>query len=231
MNAATILVVEDDEGIRELLRLFLLKKGYTVFQAEDGFKALELLEQIKPDMILLDVEMPGMNGLEVCKKIRLKTTLPIMFVSYRKELAYKIQGLEAGGDDYITKPFDFNELEARIRAILRRNGWKSDEEEQLTILKYEDLHIHVDACELYLAGNPVKLYHKEFQLLLLLARTPNRVWTAEQLYDQVWGYYSEGDVGTVKVHISNLRRKIEKDPANPRFIQTVRGFGYKFILD
>ncbi|TWT07188.1 response regulator transcription factor [Planococcus sp. CPCC 101016] len=231
MNAATVMIVEDDDGIRELMRLFLLKKGYSILQAEDGFQALELLEREKPDLILLDVEMPGLNGLEVCEKIRLKTTLPILFVSYRKELVYKIQGLEAGGDDYITKPFDFNELEARIRAILRRNGWKSGEEDQLTILKYNDLHIHVDARELYIAGNPVKLYHKEFQLLLLLAQTPNRVWTAEQLYDQVWGYYSEGDLQTVKVHISNLRRKIEPDPANPRFIQTVRGFGYKFILE
>lgn len=231
MNTATVLIVEDDEGIRELMRLFLLKKGYGVLQAADGFRALELLEKEKPDLILLDVEMPGMNGLEVCEKIRLKTTLPILFVSYRKELVYKIQGLEAGGDDYITKPFDFNELEARIRAILRRNGWKSAREEELTIIKYKDLHIHVDARELYIAGKPVKLYHKEFQLLLLLAQTPNRVWTAEQLYDQVWGYYSEGDIQTVKVHISNLRRKIERDPANPCFIQTVRGFGYKFILE
>lgn len=231
MNAATVMIVEDDEGIRELMRLFLLKKGYIVLQAADGFRALEMLEKEKPDLILLDVEMPGMSGLEVCEKIRLKTTLPILFVSYRKELVYKIQGLEAGGDDYITKPFDFNELEARIRAILRRNGWKSGEEDQLAILKYKDLHIHVDSCELYIEGTPVKLYHKEFQLLLLLAQTPNRVWTAEQLYDQVWGYYSEGDVQTVKVHISNLRRKIEKDPTNPSFIQTVRGFGYKFTLE
>lgn len=231
MNAATVMIVEDDDGIRELMRLFLLKKGYGILLAEDGFQALELLERERPDLILLDVEMPGMNGLEVCKKIRLKTTLPILFVSYRKELVYKIQGLEAGGDDYITKPFDFNELEARIRAILRRNGWKNAEEEQLTVLRYNDLHIHVDARELYIAGNPVKLYHKEFQLLLLLAQTPNRVWTAEQLYDQIWGYYSEGDVQTVKVHISNLRRKIEEDPARPRFIQTVRGFGYKFLLE
>ncbi|ALS77975.1 response regulator transcription factor [Planococcus kocurii] len=230
MNVATVLIVEDDEGIRELMRLFLLKKGYGVIQAEDGYQALTLLEKEKPDLILLDVEMPGMNGLEVCKKIRLKTTLPILFVSYRKELVYKIQGLEVGGDDYITKPFDFNELEARIRAILRRNGWRSGEQEQLTILKYNDLHIHVDARELYVAGTQVKLYHKEFQLLLLLAQTPNRVWTAEQLYDQVWGYYSEGDVQTVKVHISKLRKKIEQDPANPIYIQTVRGFGYKFIL-
>ncbi|ANU22604.1 response regulator transcription factor [Planococcus donghaensis] len=231
MNAATIMIVEDDEGIRELTRLFLLKKGYEVIQAEDGFQALELLEKDKPDLILLDVEMPGMNGLEVCRRIRLKTTLPILFVSYRKELVYKIQGLEAGGDDYITKPFDFNELDARIRAILRRNGWRNSADDQLTILKYKDLHIHVDSRELYVGGTAVKLYHKEFQLLLLLAQTPNRVWTAEQLYDQVWGYYSEGEVQTVKVHISKLRKKIEKDPANPEFIQTVRGFGYKFIWE
>lgn len=231
MDSVTVLIAEDDEGIRELMRLFLLKKGYGVIQAVDGFQVLEILEKEKPDLILLDVEMPGMDGLEVCKKIRLKTTLPILFVSYRKELVYKIQGLEAGGDDYITKPFDFNELEARIRAILRRNGWKNDEDDQLTVLNYGDLHLHVDARELYLGNEQVKLHHKEFQLLLLLAQTPNRVWTAEQLYDQVWGYYSEGDLQTVKVHISKLRKKIEKDPANPIYIHTVRGFGYKFIWE
>ncbi|TWT27889.1 response regulator transcription factor [Planomicrobium sp. CPCC 101110] len=228
MKTATVLIIEDEDGIRELIRLFLLKKGYRAIEAEDGYKALEILAKETPDLVLLDIEMPGMNGLEVCEQIRMQTKLPILFVSYRKELTYKIQGLEVGGDDYITKPFDFNELEARIRAILRRNGWSNGEEEKLSVLEFKDMHIHIDARELYIAGKPVRLYHKEFQLLLLLAQTPNRVWTAEQLYDRVWGYYSEGDMQTVKVHISNLRRKVEKDPSNPVYIQTVRGFGYKF---
>lgn len=228
MKSATVLIVEDEDGIRELIRLFLVKKGYRAIEAEDGYEAMDLLAKETPDLVLLDIEMPGMNGLEVCEQIRMQTKLPILFVSYRKELTYKIQGLEVGGDDYITKPFDFNELEARIRAILRRNGWTNGEEEKLSVLEFKDLHIHIDARELYINGNPVRLYHKEFQLLLLLAQNPNRVWTAEQLYDRVWGYYSDGDMQTVKVHISNLRRKVEKDPANPVYIHTVRGFGYKF---
>ncbi|MBZ5200556.1 response regulator transcription factor [Planomicrobium chinense] len=231
MSEATVLVVEDEEGIRELIRLFLMKKGYKVIDAEDGYEAMDKLAKENPDLILLDIEMPGINGLEVCEQIRMQTKLPILFVSYRKELSYKIQGLEAGGDDYITKPFDFNELEARIRAILRRNGWTNGEEEKLSILQYNNIKIHIDARELYIDDKPVHLYHKEFQLLLLLAQTPNRVWTAEQLYDRIWGYYSEGDIQTVKVHISNLRRKVEKDPANPCHIRTVRGFGYKFATE
>lgn len=227
MKNATVLIVEDEDGIRELIRLFLVKKGYRAIEAEDGYQAMDLLAKETPDLVLLDIEMPGMNGLEVCEQIRMQTKLPILFVSYRKELTYKIQGLEVGGDDYITKPFDFNELEARIRAILRRNGWTNGEE-KLSVLEFNNMHIHIDARELYVDGKPVKLYHKEFQLLLLLAQNPNRVWTAEQLYDRVWGYYSDGDVQTVKVHISNLRRKVEKDPTNPLYIHTVRGFGYKF---
>ncbi|MBB5179218.1 DNA-binding response OmpR family regulator [Planomicrobium koreense] len=231
MSEATVMVVEDEEGIRELMRLFLIKKGYRVIDAEDGYEAMDKLAKENPDIILLDIEMPGMNGLEVCEQIRLQTKMPILFVSYRKELSYKINGLEAGGDDYITKPFDFNELEARIRAILRRNGWKNGDEDKLAILEFGDMKIHIDARELYVNDKQVRLYHKEFQLLLLLAQNPNRVWTAEQLYDRIWGYYSEGDIQTVKVHISNLRRKVEKDPANPVHIRTVRGFGYKFTTE
>lgn len=228
MNEATILVVEDEEGIRELIHLYLVKKGYKVLDAEDGFQAMDLVAREKIDLILLDIEMPGMNGLETCEQIREIAKTPILFISYLKDMSYKIGGFEAGADDYITKPFDFNELEARIRALLRRNGWKIKEEKNLEVLKIDDLHIHLDARELYIKGEQVKLFHKEFQLLLLLAQNPNRVWTAEQLYDRVWGYYSEGEIQTVKVHISNLRKKVEKDPAKPMYIKTVRGFGYKF---
>lgn len=231
MKNATVMIVEDEEGIRELMRLFLTKKGYRIIDAEDGYEAMDLLAKEEPDLILLDIEMPGMNGLEVCREIRMQTKLPILFVSYRKELDYKIQGLEVGGDDYITKPFDFNELEARIRAILRRNGWSNGEGNKLNILEYDRLQIHIDARELFIENKPVRLYHKEFQLLLLLAQNPNRVWTSEQIYDRIWGYYSEGDIQTVKVHISNLRRKVEQDPSNPKHIRTVRGFGYKFSIE
>lgn len=228
MTEATVLIVEDEEGIRELLHLFLAKKGYKVFEAEDGYEALDIVAKEKLDLILLDIEMPGINGLETCEQIRQLVRTPILFVSYLKEMSYKIEGFDAGADDYITKPFDFNELDARIRAVLRRNSWTMNEEKKLEVLKYDDLHIHLDARELYIGGKLVKLFHKEFQLLLLLAQNPNRVWTAEQLYDRIWGYYSEGEIQTVKVHISNLRRKVEKDPAHPKYIHTVRGFGYKF---
>lgn len=228
MSEATVLIVEDEEGIRELIRLFLIKKGYSVIEAEDGYEALTLLAKEEIDLILLDIEMPGISGLETCDKIRMQTSIPILFVSYLKDATYKIQGLNGGGDDYLTKPFDFNELEARIKALLRRNGWTRGEKEELSILEYNNLQIHLDAKELYVEGKLVKLYHKEFQILQLLAESPNRVWTAEQLYDRVWGFYTEGDIQTVKVHISNLRRKVEHDPSNPIYIQTVRGYGYKF---
>lgn len=229
MGSATVMVIEDEQGIRELIHAFLKEKGYEVIDVQNGFEAMDLLKKNKPDLILLDAEMSGISSLEVCAKIRLQSRLPVLFISYRKELSFKIQSFDAGGDDYITKPFDFNELEARIRAVLRRTGW-TKETNELAVLRYGDFHMHVDARQLYIAGKPIHLNHKEFQLLLLLAQHPNRVWTAEQLYNQIWGYYSAGELQTVKVHISNLRRKVEKNPAKPVYIQTIRGFGYKFAL-
>ncbi|MTD30534.1 response regulator transcription factor [Planomicrobium sp. YIM 101495] len=229
MKVANVMIVEDESGIREMTRLFLQKKGYEVMEATNGMDALSKLNHHNPDLILLDVEMPEMDGFELCKQIRLHKKVPILFVSGKKEPRFKVRGLEVGGDDYITKPFDFSELEARIRSALRRVGWVSGEEKPLEVLRFDNLTIHVDACELYVGDKEVRLFHKEFQLLLLLAENPNRVWTSEQLYDRIWGYYAEGDIQTVKVHVSNLRRKIEKDPATPKYIQTVRGFGYKFV--
>lgn len=229
MKVAHVMIVEDESGIREMTRLFLQKKGYGVIEAANGLDALSQLNNHNPDLILLDVEMPEMDGFELCRQIRLNKKIPILFVSGKKEAKFKIQGLEVGGDDYITKPFDFSELEARIRSVLRRDGWVKGSEKPLEVLRFGDLAIHVDACELYVEDKEVRLFHKEFQLLLLLAENPNRVWTSEQLYDRIWGYYAEGDIQTVKVHVSNLRRKIEKDPASPKYIQTVRGFGYKFV--
>lgn len=230
MTGKRILLVEDEEGIRELTALFLMNKGYDVLQAETGLAALDNIAETQPDLILLDVEMPGMNGFDTCERIRALTNAPVIFVSCRKETSDKVQGLGLGGDDYITKPFDFNELDARIQASFRRNEWAVEDKKKQSILQYDDLQIHLEPCETFVDGKKVKLLRKEFQLLKIMAQHPNKVWTAEQLYDQVWGYYAEGSTQTVKVHISNLRRKLEKDPTKPKYIQTVRGFGYKFAM-
>ncbi|HHY21152.1 MAG TPA: response regulator transcription factor [Bacilli bacterium] len=224
-----VLIVEDEEGIRKLVQLYLEKKGYRVLATDNGLEALEIVKAQQPDVILLDIEMPGMNGFEVCEQIRRRSKAVILFVSCKKELTDKIKGLSLGGDDYITKPFDFEELEARIQAMLRRNEWLTNEKQGQAILSYGDLHLHIDRGELFIGNEQIKLLNKEFQILLLMAKHPNRVWSSEQLYDQIWGYYGDGSVETVKVHISNLRRKVEKNPADPKYIQTVRGFGYKFV--
>nr|WP_144922116.1 response regulator transcription factor [Paenibacillus bovis] len=231
MSKDRVLVVDDEEGIRELIQLFLQKKGYEVLLADNGYKALEIIIKQQLDVILLDVEMPGMQGFDICEQIRMITKVPVIFVSCKKDSIDRINGLKVGGDDYITKPFDFNELEARIYAVLRRGEWGNKDKRDSTILAFNQLHIHTDTYEVFLNGKQIRLLQKEYQLLLLMAKHPNRVWTAEQLYDHVWGEYSEGSIQTVKVHISKLRRKLENDPTKPEYIQTVRGFGYKFVGD
>lgn len=228
MTGERVLLVDDEVGIRELIHLYLEKKDYQVLIAENGVQALKLAESEKPYIILLDIEMPGKGGFDVCKQIRETTDVPILFISCRRSSVDKIKGFEVGGDDYITKPFDFAELEARIKANLRRNEWQDKKQGEANILIYDELEIHLDSCEIYMNGEPVSLFTKELQLLLILAQRPNQVWSTEKLYDQIWGFESAGDIQTVKVHISNLRRKLESDPAHPKFIQTVRGFGYKF---
>jgi len=223
-----ILLVEDEQGIRELIQLYLENREYSVIPAENGRKALQLTESEKPDLILLDIEMPGLDGFEVCQKIREILDIPIIFISSRRDVLDKIKCFELGGDDYITKPFDFAELEARIRANLRR--YQEGRKKQLTnILKFGDLTIHLDSYECYLHKRRVPLSTKEIQVLILLAKRPNQVFSAEQIYDQIWGFDSVGDIQSVKVHISNLRRKLEENSTNQTFIRTVRGFGYRFV--
>src|SRR5690625_525942 len=223
-----ILLVEDEQGIRELIQLYLENREYSVIPAENGRKALQLTESEKPDLILLDIEMPGLDGFEVCQKIREILDIPIIFISSRRDVLDKIKCFELGGDDYITKPFDFAELEARIRANLRR--YQEGRKKQLTnILKFGDLAIHLDSYECYLHKRRVPLSTKEIQVLILLAKRPNQVFSAEQIYDQIWGFDSVGDIQSVKVHISNLRRKLEENSTNQTFIRTVRGFGYRFV--
>jgi len=230
MAEERILVIDDEAGIRELIQLFLEKENYSVVSTGDGVKAIEVVRNEELDLVLLDIEMPIMDGFEVCKRIRKFSNIPILFVSCKKELSDRIEGIDIGADDYITKPFDFLELGARIDAIFRRENWGKEESEVTSILKFDGIQIDLHRCELVVRGVLVPLSNKEFQLLVLLAKEPERIWPAEQLYDHIWGYYSEGSPQTVKVHISNLRRKVEIDPAKPKYIQTARGFGYKFSL-
>ncbi|MGM8213778.1 response regulator transcription factor [Virgibacillus sp. W0430] len=229
MKNKTILVVDDEEGIRVLIQLYLEKRGYNVLTAANGKDALHVVGVENPDLILLDIEMPKMDGFEVCQEIRKKKTVPILFLSARRDVMDKIKCFELGGDDYIIKPFDYGELEARIQANLRR--YHQEDQVESDMLIYGDLKIHLDRYICYLNDQLISLSAKEVQLLILLAKHPNQVWSAEQLYDHVWGFDSAGEIQTIKVHISQLRRKIEKDPSNPKFIQTVRGLGYVFSDD
>nr|WP_090885898.1 response regulator transcription factor [Evansella caseinilytica] len=224
-----ILIVEDDTDIRELTTLYLEKKGFQVLSAGNGNDALRIVKNDSPQLILLDVLLPGMNGYDICRKIREITESPVLFISCKREAVDKVRGLNAGADDYITKPFDLLELEARVKANLRRNRIQSSQlDTNRKIFRHEHFMIDLNSYEVYVNGKIVPLYKKELQLLVLLVENQNQVFSVEQLYDHIWGVDSFGDMKTVMVHISNLRRKIEKDPAKPVLIHTVRGFGYKF---
>ncbi|MFD0960902.1 winged helix-turn-helix domain-containing protein [Paenibacillus chungangensis] len=226
------LLVDEKIGIHELLKLSFKKKGYTVLSAADGEQAIALTALTKPDIILLDVEMSGRSGFDACIEIRRITNAPIIFISSRGQLEDKLTGLKLGGDDYITKPFDFSELTARIEANLRRyRQFSNTDYHSDDIVSYGELEIDVKRCQFVLRGKPLNLTAKEAQLLMLFVRHPNQVWSAEQLYDYVWGLESTGNIETVKVHISHLRRKLEHNPSDPQFIRTVRGFGYMFPSD
>ena len=218
-----ILVVDDDTNICELLRLYLTKEGYQVTVANDGEEGLEKFNQVKPDMVLLDVMMPKMDGLEVCRRIRKAGNTPVMMLTAKGETNDKVQGLKQGADDYLTKPFEMKELMARINAGLRRSEIPDDTKKKLV---FDKLVINLDSYELLVDGKKVDTPPKELELLYFLASSPNHVFTREQLLDQIWGYEYIGDTRTVDVHIKRLREKI-KDHANWK-ISTIWGIGYKF---
>lgn len=220
------MIVEDEAGIRELTQMYLSKRGYTVVTAENGRQALELLDEADPHLILLDIEMPEKNGFEVCREIRKKKRIPIIFLSVRRSTLDKVKCFELGGDDYVTKPFDFTELEARIQANLRL--YQTQPARESNRLQYGELTIDLDRYECSLNGKRVMLSTKEMELLIHLAKRPQQVWSQEQLYDHIWKLEATGNLDTVKVHIRNLRRKLERNPANPQWIKTARGFGYFF---
>jgi two-component system response regulator RegX3 len=222
-----ILVVEDEESFRDALAFVLSKEGFEVKLVQDGQSALDTYEKEGADLILLDLMLPGVSGLEVCKSIRAKSNVPIIMVTAKNEEVDKVIGLELGADDYVTKPFSSRELVARIRAVLRR-GTDNEVTSDYGILEVGPVRIDIDRHSVSVRGEAISLPLKEFDLLELLVRNSGRVLTRGQLIDRVWGNNYVGDTKTLDVHIKRLRAKIEKDPAEPAHLLTVRGLGYKF---
>lgn len=235
MAGETILIVEDDVQIMELISLYLANHGYITVKAPDGISALRAFERELPQLVLLDVNLPESNGFQLCQEIRSVSNVPIIFISCNTETEDVMRGLELGADDYVTKPFEPNVLVSRVKANLRRAPLfrrgseleKAPEAKQT--LRHEGLEIDLSSYEVQVDGEPVTLSAKETQLLLLLANNPNRIFTAEDLYTRIWGIDSNSDTRTVIVHISSLRKKIEPTPSSPKYIQNVRGIGYKFL--
>ena len=228
----TVLIAEDEEDIRNIMTLYL-QQEYHVIAYGNGEEALAGIIENKPDIVLLDILLPGINGFTICQHLREKKMMtPVIFVSAKREQRDKIRGLEIGADDYMTKPFDPAELMARVKANLRRSNQSNQEAEMedtsKQMIMIGDLHIDTELYHVTVGGKPIHLSTKEMQLLILLASNPNRVYSTEQLYDLIWGEGHYGDLKTVSVHISTLRKKIEKYPAKPEYIITIRGFGYKF---
>ncbi len=221
--SARILVIEDDERIRSAMRLALEDDGYAVLEAGSGEEALDAFSA-EVDVVLIDVMLPGIDGFDVCRSIRRSSDVPIVMVTARTDTADVVNGLEAGADDYVTKPFVAKELSARIRALLRR---VRTGEPGMSTLTFDGLEIPPEAGVVQRDGEVIHLTKTEFRLLCELASNPNKVLSREQLLDRVWGYGYFGDGRLVDVHVRRLRAKIEPDPAEPRFVVTVRGLGYK----
>ncbi len=224
--AVSVLIVEDDPNIAELLQMYLEKEGYAVTVAEDGGKGLTKFRAIKPDLVLLDVMMPVMDGWAVCRAIRAEAQTPIIMLTAKSETDDKISGLKSGADDYITKPFEMKEVLARIEAVLRRSGGVATEKKSRRLV-FDQLIIDMDAFELIIAGKKVDAPPKEMDLLFYLASSPNRVYTRNQLLDEVWGFDYFGDSRTVDVHVKRLREKLE-GISDSWSLKTVWGVGYKF---
>ena len=224
--AISVLIVEDDRKIQELLQLYLEKEGYAVTVASDGGQGLAKFRAIKPDLVLLDVMMPVMDGWAVCKAIRTDSQTPIIMLTAKGETDDKVTGLKSGADDYVTKPFEMKELLARVEAVLRRSG-NAPIQESTRRLTFDKMTIDMDAFELIIDGKKVDTPPKEMELLFYLASSPNRVYTRNQLLDEVWGFDYFGDSRTVDVHVKRLREKLE-GVSESWNLKTVWGVGYKF---
>jgi len=221
----TILIIEDDSNIRELLRLYLTQEGYKIETAQDGLEGLRLFKAREPDLILLDLMMPVMDGTQVIKEVRAVSKVPVIMLTAKGETFDKVAGLDLGADDYVTKPFETRELIARIRAVLRRYG----DNEPPKKLEFDNLIIDKESYNITVKGERMEIPPKEIELLYFLASSPNRVFTRAQLLDDVWGFDYFGDTRTVDVHIKRLREKLQD--VSPQWeIKTVWGVGYKFEL-
>lgn len=216
-----VLIVDDDPALAEMLGIVLNNEGYEVTKCADGGQALDVYREAKPDIVLLDVMLPGMDGIEICRRLRNESLVPIIMLTARTDTIDVVSGLEAGADDYVTKPFKPQELVARVRARLRRG------EESPEVLVVGDISIDLAAHTVSRGEQEISLTPLEFDLLLALARKPWQVFTRESLLEQVWGYRHSADTRLVNVHVQRLRSKVELDSDNPRIVLTVRGVGYK----
>jgi DNA-binding response OmpR family regulator len=222
---ATVLVVDDEPIVREVVVGYLQREGFRTLEAADGHRAKEILESDPPNIVLLDVMLPGPDGLELCRWIRSRSKLPVIMVTARGEEADRIVGLELGADDYVTKPFSPRELAARVRTVLRRAEPQSNGEERLS---FDGLTLDAGTREVLRDGKPVRLTAKEFDLLWFMASHPRRVFSRDDLMRRVWGYSAALDTGTLTVHVRRLREKLEADPSRPELLETVWGIGYRF---
>lgn len=232
MAGNKVLVVEDDKTLLEVLKYNLAKEGYEVATAGDGVKALDTARSVKPELVILDIMLPGLDGLEVCRILRKESTVPILMLTAKTEEVDRVVGLEIGADDYMTKPFSMRELLARVRAMLRRvemlRREATDAVSAPPLIRAGDIEIDVARHTVTCGSRTIDVSPKEFELLAFLASNPGHVFGRAHLLEQIWGYDFEGDTRTVDVHVRWLRQKIEADPANPAHIITVRGVGYKF---
>ena len=224
----TVLVVEDDESFVEALVVGLKREGFLVKVARDGVEALETFDKVQPDLVLLDLMLPKMSGIDVCRQLRAKSRVPIVMVTAKSSEIDTVVGLEVGADDYVTKPYRLRELVARMRAVLRRSPPAADLSEPADVLEVGDVRLDPERHEVFVRGEPISLPLKEFELLELLLANAGRVLTRETLIDRVWGPHYVGDTKTLDVHVKRLRAKIEETPSSPRCITTVRGLGYKY---
>ena len=225
MVMTTVLVVDDEPIVREVVVSYLEREGYRTLEAADGERARQLVEEASPSLVVLDVMLPRIDGLELCRWIRSRSDLPVILLTARGEEADRIVGLELGADDYVTKPFSPRELAARVRTVLRRTTAPGPVEERIS---FGDVVVDAAGREVTKRGEVLALTAREFELLWFLASHPRRVFSRDQLMARVWGYSSAVDTGTVTVHIRRLREKIEDDPSHPRHLETVWGVGYRF---
>ena len=221
-----ILVVDDDPAIRDVVHEVLAEHGFKVTEASDADRALSSASTWPPDLVILDLGLPGMDGLELLSRLREQRNVPIIVLTGRAELADRVVGLELGADDYVVKPFEHRELVARVNSVLRR----IDQRDHASVLEFEELRIDIESREVTVGGRSVALTAREFDLFSFLASSPKRVYSRDQLLDHVWDSSSDWqDPSTVAEHIHRLRRKIEPDPRRPRWIETMRGAGYRFV--